>query len=234
MPVFANRSNLWGFAAMCIRIAVNVAALIAIEILLKGRNPYLITLIELSVVYVCDAIDSLIPQAKFGWLWVREAVYEDAAGHKFNALPPTVDDDPLQPGREYPRVTQASLSEGIVHGPVFPWNAYEESDKVVDTAMSAVVLILHLRRVHGFVSMFEWVFLGLFLYRLIGVILFEVTGKSIFLVYFFNFWELMMLYLFLKYVLHVRMWILWVIMIVAFPIKILNEWLLHVYYNPQK
>jgi len=192
-----------GFGASMIRLAINLGLIIAIEIIMWNRNPYITTLLMLISIMICDGIDSILPQLYYGWNWVKGPVTGLCSI------------DPITGERICPVINSR--------------NSYQLSDKLIDTALLGIVVMLHLVRMQGFVSLFEIVFVILFVYRFIGVALFELTGISSFLVMFPNFaLDNIALYLLLEYVFHLPPWILWPIMIVSIIGKIIWEYYLHI------
>jgi len=192
-------SNWWGFWSGVLRLALNTMVLIIINVWAKSKDPYIVLILMLGSIILLDGVDSIIPQMKYGWNWVKKPTMSHILG----------DTD--------------TLYEVNSH-----YN-YQMSDKIIDTVLVAMVIVLHLLRVGGMVSLFEWVLMTLFVTRLIGVILFETTQDSIWLVVFPDFITTnVLLYLFLVYILHVQGVILWVIMIVSVPLKYAQEIILHV------
>lgn len=104
---------------------------------------------------------------------------------------------------------------------------YQIYDKIGDMTLYLIVFLLHLLRVHK-VGPFEIVFGSLYIYRLIGVILFISTRDSTYLILFPNFvCDNIILYLFLKYVLKLPTGIIIPLMIISIPLKILYEYIHH-------
>ena len=191
-------SDWWGFWAGMLRLALNTAVLIIINIWGRNKNPYIVTMWMLASIILFDGVDSIIPQMKYGWNWVKKPTISPALGD------PDV------------------LYEVPSH------YSYQMSDKIIDCTLVAMVIILHILRVGGMVSVFEWILVILFGLRLFGVILFEITQDSIWLVIFPEFITVnVLLYLFLVYVLDIQGVLLWTIMIISIPFKYLQEIILH-------
>jgi hypothetical protein len=147
---------------------------------------------------ICDGIDSIIPQLKYGWDWVKKPTF----------------------------VTDGST--GVVYECHSEFG-YQMSDKMLDTILVAIVIMFHLVRVGGFVTLFEVIFVILFAFRLIGVLIFELTGVAAVLAIFPDFvltqtW----LYILLVYVLKMDGWPLWTIMALSIILKYAQEIGLHV------
>ncbi len=108
-------------------------------------------------------------------------------------------------------------------------SSYQVSDKIGDVILEAIALILHLYRTRDRKDQtFEIIFSGLFIYRLIGVILYSLTDQAIFLVIFPNFFlENVMLYLFLAKIMHLNKAMLWTLIGISIPLKIIQEYIHH-------
>lgn len=102
---------------------------------------------------------------------------------------------------------------------------YQKYDKITDMIVYLSVILLHLICIRE-ITTFEIVLLSLYLYRLVGVILYTDTGNSIYLVVFANFVvDNVVLYLYIRYVLHTSNRPL---IIASVLIKILYEFVHHV------
>lgn len=192
-------SNWWGFWAGMLRLALNIVAFIIISYWGRNKNPYIVTMWMMISIVLLDGVDSIIPQLKYGWNWVKKPSMSSIVGED-----PTV------------------LYEVPSH-----FN-YQMNDKIIDTTLLAMVIVLHIQRVGGMVSPFEWILVILFMVRLIGVVLFEITQDSMWLVVFPDFANSnVLLYLILAYGFHMQDAALWIIIAISIPLKYVQEIVLH-------
>lgn len=153
---------------MMVRIVTNMFIIVVVDTLLADVNPYIVTMINLIIVWILDPMDSIPMQIVYGKEWCKT--------------------------RDY--VTQ---------------------DKIGDMTIYMFVLIMHMLLVKT-VGAFEIIFIGLYLYRLIGVILNIHTGDDVYLILFPNYFGMnVILYLFLKYVWKVSNTALFVTMAISVP-----------------
>lgn len=108
---------------------------------------------------------------------------------------------------------------------------YQIPDKIGDIILEFVALNLYLSRINAYTA-FDAILIGLFLYRLAGVILFTITGKDIVLVIFPNFFlENVMLYILLADILHLDKIVVYILVILSIPVKILYEYIHHMIWS---
>lgn len=104
---------------------------------------------------------------------------------------------------------------------------YQMLDKAADILLEFVALILYLARTKV-MGIFELVLIALYVYRLIGVSLYLLTGNGMFLVIFPNFFmENVMLYLLLSKVFKMDTTPTSIIVAISVPLKILYEYVHH-------
>ena len=178
-PIMRESQTIW----IIVRIMITLFFIMAITLYYRG-NPYVITMINLILVWVFEPFDSLPMQAKYGKDWCKT---ED----------------------------------------------YKLQDKIGDMVLYLFVLVMHSYLV-PIPGTFEYVFLALYIYRLVGVILYIETRQDIYLVIFANlFSEIIILYIFLTYVWVISDIAKWIILAIAIPAKVGIEAIQHLYVTKQ-
>jgi len=108
---------------------------------------------------------------------------------------------------------------------------YKIQDKVGDMALQTFVLMIHINRIQS-VGGLEIVMMFLLMYRLIGVLLFMHTKNDFYLFLFPNFFmDNIILYIFLKYILHWEAENIVPIIIISVPLKMLYEGAHHLWFT---
>lgn len=112
---------------------------------------------------------------------------------------------------------------------------YQVSDKIGDIFLEFVALELYLWNsiIEG--STFDTILVGLFLYRLVGIILYSLFKKDIILVLFPNFFlENVMLYILLSDILHLDRDLVSTLVAISIPLKVAYEYVHHILYSKVK
>lgn len=122
-----------------------------------------------------------------------------------------------------------SLPMRMKYGDEWSWTStYQYLDKVGDILLEFMALILFLSRSEKQDETFAIILTSLFIYRFIGVMLYILTGQSIFLIIFPNFFlENVMLYILLAKMLHLPNPIVWTLVGISIPVKIAAEYIHH-------
>lgn len=111
---------------------------------------------------------------------------------------------------------------------------YQVADKINDTVLLFIVLLLHIARVQK-IGGFEILLFLLYLYRLIGVVLVIATKNTKYLILFPNFiMDNVILYLFLKYILQLPNNVVIPIVLLSIPLKVGVEVFLHGFWVQNK
>ena len=108
---------------------------------------------------------------------------------------------------------------------------YQVYDKICDMLLYLMVIILHLMRVRH-IGGFEMIFIGLYLFRLIGVVLAIVNKNNVYIILFPNFFmDSVILYLLMKYVFHWSNGVILTVILLSIPLKYAYEYLHHAVWN---
>lgn len=166
-----------------VRVLVTLIVIVIINVVLRGVNPYIVTMTDLILIWVFDPLDSVPMKKRYG---------------KF-----------------YAKTFQ-----------------YQLIDKVADIILEFAVLLIHTMRV-GVLGAFEKVFIFLFVYRLVGTVLYAITRNGGYLVLFANFFmDNVIVYIFLRYVLKLRDEHVITLTLLSVPAKMLYEYVHHVIIVP--
>lgn len=167
-----------------VRIFTTTFILVVIDLILRNVNPYIITMINIIVVWLFDTMDSIPMRVQYGSNWGLNI-------------------------------------------------EYQIYDKYADLILYFVILMLHLIHVRR-IGTFEIVFISLYIFRMIGIVLFLTYRDSIYLVLFPNFFcDNIALYIFLKYVMQVSGTRLAILIAISVPLKVMYEVLHHKWWNKQ-